>query len=388
MNEELFWDDVWPCKKVSLFLCFLGYLFLNSQNLFAAAESPISLDGETSETPIVRLNWNAEYPKLMEMGFKEWTPPNGNGSISHEKVLLGDLLKALNLNRKSLRTYPSSPAVGAMVYQARVDSKTRLYVRFLSGDDRRKGEEGFVFARVSNQSKSSGEGPFEHTRLKGSTDTYLLMSQRFQMVRQGEWIRGDIRIDEVMELFQNEVVDSSHVYKPADASPGTYKLRGSVTLQLPSAQPVSSLKDLPPDTVTTVTVLGATPTDPFPHRLDLKLDLGRVLLDAGFEYKKGARLEKRGLTYGEAKGITQCGGEPVERYVSTKGKVLKPCRQSIGDVCIFFKSQEVNPTWSDDTKVDVYVYLPPQMDEVVKGLLKKKTVTGEIHGRERKNRLL
>ncbi len=58
-----------------------------------------------------------------------------------------------------------------------------------------------------------------------------------------------------------------------------------------------------------------------------------------------------------------------------KHKELKPQRKggsTFGSALIFFESQEANPTWSDDTKVDVSVYLSSQMDEVVKGLLKKK----------------
>jgi len=130
---------------------------------------------------------------------------------------------------------------------------------------------------------------------------------------------------------------------------------------------------LPPDLVTTITVVNATPLDPFPYRLDLKPDLALALVNAGFEYRDGARFERHGLTFGEAKAITK----PCPSFLNgdQQCKFLKPQQyvySTVGSSWIVFESQEANPTWSDDMKVDVYVYLPPQMDEVVKGLLKKK----------------
>jgi len=368
-NERVEIRGFGPWKRIALSLV-VGMIFGCIPAAQAAEPATIQANDTPTSAP-VRRNWRAEYPKLMEMGFKEWPSLDGAGTFDHERIRLRDLLKALNVKREALVPPPSS--FGSSMCECFLDAKTRLFVSFLSADDNRKNEDGFVRATISNYSSEDEIRQSRHLRQKGTVDTFDLMAQRFQMVRQGEWIRGDIRIDEVMELFQNEVVDFSHVYKPDNASPGTYKLRGDITLQLPSTQPVSSLKDLPSDTLTTVTVGGPTPSNPFPDNLDLKPDLAKALLGAGFEYKKGARFEKRGLTYGEAKAITKS-REPLGLPGGEKHKVLKPQREgrsTFGSALIFFESQEANPTWSDDTKVDVSVYIPPQMDEVVKGLMKK-----------------
>ncbi len=371
-NERVEMRGFGPWKRFALSLL-VGMIFGSIPAAQAQAAEPAPT--QSSDTPTsapVQRNWRAEYPKLMEMGFKEWPSFDGKTIIAHNKILLRDLLKALNVKREAL-VPPNSTFGQSRFYTSIVDERTRLSVSFLSDDDVLKDEDGFVQADLFNQTIEDVMRQNSHLRQKGTIDTFKLMAQRFRMVRQGEWIRGDIRIDEVMELFQHDVVvDSSRVYKPDNAAPGTYKLRGSVILQLPTARPVSSLKDLPMDTLTTVTVFGPTPSNPFPDNLDLKPDLAKALLGAGFEYKKGARFEKRGMTYGEAKAITKS-REPLGVPGGEKNKALKPQRKgrsTFGSALIFFESQEANPTWSDDTKVDVSVYLPPQMDEVVKSLKK------------------
>ncbi len=369
-NERVAIRGFGPWKRFALSLL-VGAIFgcFPAAQAQAAEPAPVQANDTPTSAPVQR-NWNAEFPKLMEMGFKEWPSLDGAGTFDHERIRLRDLLKALNLKRETLIPPPSS--LGSSMCVCFLDAKTRLFVSFLSADDNRKNEDGFVRATISNYSSEDEIRQSSHLRQKGTIDTFELMAQRFRMVRPGEWIRGDIRIDEVMELFQHDVLDSSRVYQSDNASPGTYKLRGNITLQLPSTQPVSSLKDLPPETQTTVTVVGPTPSNPFPDNLDLKPDLAKALLGAGFEYKKGARFEKRGMTYGEAKAITKS-REPLGVPGGEKNKALKPQREgrsTFGSALIFFESQEANPTWSDDTKVDVSVYLPPQMDEVVKSLKK------------------
>ncbi|HPS02491.1 MAG TPA: hypothetical protein PLA90_13220 [Candidatus Sumerlaeota bacterium] len=374
-NERVEIRGFGPWKRIALSLL-VGAIFGCFPTAQSQAAEPATIQANDTPTSApVRRDWKAEYPKLMEMGFKERPSRDGmGGGIAHQKILLRDLLEALNLKRNSLRRTPSSSAASriSLYLYATLDSMTRLSIMFISIEDARKDLEGFVSVQISHYPLKDEVLRSKHISKKGTVDSYGLMAQHFQMVKPGVWIRGDIRVDEVMELFQHDVADSSRVYKPDDASPGTYKIRGDVTIQFPSVQPVSSLKDLSPDTLTTVTVVGATPEDPFPYKPDLTSDLARALLDAGFEYKRGARFEKRGLTYGEAKAVTKSRELPAD-FDERKHKALKPHRKGgsiSGSAFIFFESQEANPTWSDDTKVDVYVYFPPQMDEVVKSLKK------------------
>ncbi len=127
------------------------------------------------------------------------------------------------------------------------------------------------------------------------------------------------------------------------------------------------------DTMTTVTVVGATPRNPFPTKVNP--DLARALLNVGFEYREEGRFDKRGQNFGAARKTLSSNIDFRTLYGEENSKMLKPQREFYSnsrDAIFVFESQETSPTWSDDTKVDVFVYMAPQVDEVVKGLLKKK----------------
>jgi hypothetical protein len=106
-----------------------------------------------------------------------------------------------------------------------------------------------------------------------------------------------------------------------------------------------------------------------------KSDLARALLNVGFEYREEGRFDKRGQNFGAARKTLSSNIDFRTLYGEENSKMLKPQREFYSnsrDAIFVFESQETSPTWSDDTKVDVFVYMAPQVDEVVKGLLKKK----------------
>jgi len=316
-------------------------------------------------------DWSSEYPKLMKLGFKK-TP----AYLYHKKIKFRDVLEALGLEFKSFSTRSNTIPEATMDYFIILDQRTILRIHFLSKDERNKTEEGFVTATLEHETVEDRNEAIMRTYWRGTIDSTHLRSWHFRMLKPGEWTRGGVRIGEARELFE---LRSDRDCKFENISPGVYNLRlpvmnSKISLQLPSSLQVSSLNSFPLDMETTITVTGATPEYLFPAAPDLKPDLADVLLDAGFEYKEGFRFEKRGLTFGEAKSITKI--HTIYPYsFHEKKRFLKPqyhANSNLGSGSIIFESQEANPTWSDDTKVDVYVYLPPQMDEVVKGLLKKK----------------
>ncbi|HNY28377.1 MAG TPA: hypothetical protein PLA90_13750 [Candidatus Sumerlaeota bacterium] len=366
-----------------IFLCGLGLILLFGMFQDVAAfsqnkDNSLAVNPVEKSPAIERRNWAIEYPKLVPLGFVESPNDyNASGDFRQTRILLRDFLDALNLKFESFSvwtSFSSGPMVVHLNYSTELDAKTVVYVRFLSDVERKKNEDGFVSIVIRQETQADRSEMSRHLLRKGTVSSYDLRARHFQMIKPGEWIRGDIRIGEMVELFNYDIDQ----YKLERTSPGFYKLfipgiSSKISFQLPSFQTISSLKDLPLDTMTTITVTGATPASLFPAYPDLKPDLACTLLDAGFEYKEGGRFEKCGLTFGEAKAITRS-HKPIE-YGGKKLKELKPQREArsdLGQASIVFESWEVAPTWSDDTKVDVYVYIHPQMDDVVKGLLKKK----------------
>jgi len=360
-------------RHTIVFLFLVGSTGACSQTLGPAPAQ----SGDTSVSAPVRRNWKAEYPKLAKMGFKEKPASGYHGdSFAHEKVLLRDIFDILGLKFESLSVGPCISSDN-LFFSSIVNENTVLYLEFLSIEELGKRENGFVRLSLEQETAKDRSEKAKHLCMKGAIFAHDLMVRKFRMLRPGDWVKGGMRVGEVADLFQLDL--STKRYKLDCPSPGIYRLyipgilSSEISLQLPKGLAVSFFNDLPPDLVTTITVVNATPLDPFPYRLDLKPDLVLALIDAGFEYKDGPRFERHGLTFGEGKAITK----PSPSFINgdRQYKFLKPQQyaySSVGSSWIVFESQEATPTWSDDTKVDVSVYIPPQMDEVVKGLLKKK----------------